>query len=336
MTNNRLETLDSLRGIAALIVVLYHFTTRYYELFNTKRDFEFSFIYGHYGVEIFFIISGFVIFLTLTRTKSSLDFISSRFIRLFPTYWISVTLSFIVISIFSLQGREVSFSEYLINLSMIHLELGIKSVDGVYWTLLYELKFYFLMLILYYFNFLKKVDIIAFLFLVLIIVLNLFSFEETIIYKILNKVFIFNFLYLFIAGIMFYKIMNKEFNIIVFINLILSFYISVDNKDSSNFVIFTFIYIMFLFLSLNKLNFINSKFLIFLGSISYSLYLIHQNIGYIILNTFKENNISLIYGTMTSLICVIILATMITYLFEKPIIVNLKKLYKKRKKSKIC
>jgi peptidoglycan/LPS O-acetylase OafA/YrhL len=219
---------------------------------------------------------------------------------------------------------------------MIHLELGIKSVDGVYWTLLYELKFYFLMLILYYFNFLKKVNIIAFLFLVLIIVLNLFSFEENIIYKILNKVFIFNFLYLFIAGIMFYKIMNKEFNIIVFINLILSFYISVDNKDSSNFVIFTFIYIMFLFLSLNKLNFINSKYLIFLGSISYSLYLIHQNIGYIILNAFKENNISLIYGTITSLICVIILATMITYLFEKPIIVNLKKLYKKRKSSKIC
>lgn len=331
MTRHRLETLDALRGIAALIVVLYHFTTRYYEIYDVKKTFDFALSFGHYGVDIFFIISGFVIYLTLSNTKSSTDFIVNRFSRLFPTYWLCVTLSYVIITIFSLPGRETSSYEYLINLSMIHLEFHIPSVDGVYWTLLYELKFYFLMLIIFHFNLLHKINALSFFMLVLILILNLVNLHEHVVYKILNKIFIFDFLPLFISGIMFYKIMHKEVNTLVVINLLLSFYILASPKDFTTLLTFTLIYLLFLFLVFNKLNFLNNKVLIFLGTISYPLYLIHQNIGYIILNAFNIYHLPLVYGTITAIIVAISLASLISYMFEKPSIRFLKSYYKKRK-----
>lgn len=328
MQNNRLEVLDSLRGLAALFVVLYHYTTRYYDFYKVEKDYQLSFTYGNYGVEVFFIISGFVIFLTLSKTKTSLDFIVNRFIRLFPTYWISVTLTFIIISQFSLPGREVSILEYIINLSMIHLEFRINSVDGVYWTLLYELKFYVLMLLLYHFNLLKKINYLSLFILVVIVFLNMFSLNETILFKILNKIFIFNYIHLFISGIMFYKIMKKDYNPLIFLNLLISYLLAIYSQNANIIIIFSSIYFIFILLSLGKLKFLSQKSLIFLGSISYSLYLIHQNIGYIVLNFFSSNNLSMRVGTISAFIISIFIATGITYLFEKNMIIYLKNRYK--------
>lgn len=47
----RIKELDALRGIAALAVVFYHFTTRYNEIFN--KEFAFNFAYGWLGVPVF-------------------------------------------------------------------------------------------------------------------------------------------------------------------------------------------------------------------------------------------------------------------------------------------
>lgn len=334
MQNNRLEVLDSVRGLAALFVVLYHYTTRYYDLYKVEKDYQLSFTYGNYGVEVFFIISGFVIFLTLSKTKTSLDFVVNRIIRLFPTYWISVTLTFIIISLFPLPGREVSILEYIINLSMIHLEFGINSVDGVYWTLLYELKFYLLMLLLYYFNQLKNINYLSLFILIAIVLFNIFSLNETILFKILNKIFIFNYIHLFISGIMFYKIMQKDYSLLIFLNLFIAYALAIVSQDENVIIIFSIIYFMFILLSLGKLNFLSQKSLIFLGSISYPLYLVHQNIGYIILNFFSSNNISMLIGTFTAIIISVLISTVITHLFEKNIITYLKNRYKMYKIKK--
>ena len=78
----RLTELDSLRGIAAMAVVLFHYTTRFTELYGHTAPPVFSVPLGHLGVNLFFMISGFVIFMTLERTLTSRDFIISRFSRL--------------------------------------------------------------------------------------------------------------------------------------------------------------------------------------------------------------------------------------------------------------
>ena len=80
----RINELDTFRGIAAMAVLLYHYTSRYNEFFDSTSVLSFS--YGWMGVPLFFMLSGFVITLTVNRCKSPFDFLYRRFIRLYPTY----------------------------------------------------------------------------------------------------------------------------------------------------------------------------------------------------------------------------------------------------------
>ena len=76
----RLQGLDALRGIAALTVVLYHFTLGYQEVLRQHRlGLLFVVSNGHFAVNLFFIISGFVIFMTLESSAGAADFAVSRF-----------------------------------------------------------------------------------------------------------------------------------------------------------------------------------------------------------------------------------------------------------------
>lgn len=96
---SRLAEVDALRGIAAMSVVLFHYTTRFTELFAPPYSPTISFQNGHYGVNLFFIISGFVIFMTLERTSKPMDFVISRFSRLFPAYWFAIFLTYSITQI---------------------------------------------------------------------------------------------------------------------------------------------------------------------------------------------------------------------------------------------
>lgn len=54
----RILELDALRGLAALAVVLFHYTTRYDQLFGYSEPLAVNVSWGHYGVDLFFMISG--------------------------------------------------------------------------------------------------------------------------------------------------------------------------------------------------------------------------------------------------------------------------------------
>lgn len=141
-SGTRLVEVDALRGLAALAVVLFHYTTRYTELFSSADAPSIAVRHGHFGVNLFFIISGFVIFMTLARTRRPMDFVVSRFSRLFPAYWAAIVLTFVVVRVFGLPGFEVGAAQALGNSIMVHGLLRIPHVDGVYWTLEVELLFY--------------------------------------------------------------------------------------------------------------------------------------------------------------------------------------------------
>jgi peptidoglycan/LPS O-acetylase OafA/YrhL len=93
------------------------------------------------------MISGFVIFMTLDRTQRPLDFVVSRFSRLFPAYWIAIAITFSVLTIFGLGNRSVSITELLINLTMVQDFFCVKNIDRSYWALLYELFLYCIMFV---------------------------------------------------------------------------------------------------------------------------------------------------------------------------------------------
>lgn len=234
MIKKRLEALDALRGVAIISVMLYHYLTRYYQIYPQENQIPVDFYNGKYGVQLFFMISGFVIFMSLARIKKPIDFIVHRFIRLYPTFWFSVLFTFLIVFIFGLPGREVSFIDMIINLSMIPGQFRIASVDGVYWTLLYELKFYFWMLIILTLKKTKYIENIAIYFMLFIIISIIIGFNDTLIYKVLNLIFIFDYMSFFISGIVFYKIFYNEQSLKSYIMLFLAFSIGLYQNNYEN------------------------------------------------------------------------------------------------------
>ncbi|WP_407557694.1 acyltransferase family protein, partial [Winogradskyella sp. 4-2091] len=154
MNKTRYRELDALRGLAAIMVVLFHFTMG-------KNQAELGFKLGTTGVDLFFIISGFVILLSLKYVNKSGQFVINRISRLYPTYWASVSLTFLVMLLhgfYSLNLSKVSIVEYLGNMTMIQFYLKIPYLDDSYWTMIIELLFYGFMLILFHFKLLKHIN----------------------------------------------------------------------------------------------------------------------------------------------------------------------------------
>jgi peptidoglycan/LPS O-acetylase OafA/YrhL len=142
--HGRLRGLDALRGVAALMVLLFHYTTAECGdgLACQPRTVP-TVWFGYYGVELFFVISGLVIFWTLDRRADLWDFAASRFARLFPAYWAALLATSLVLHLDPLRTQAPpSLGEVAVNLSMLQTFLDVRSVDAVYWTLACELVFY--------------------------------------------------------------------------------------------------------------------------------------------------------------------------------------------------
>jgi peptidoglycan/LPS O-acetylase OafA/YrhL len=140
ISKSRIAELDLLRFLAALAVVLYHYGRASDVGPALARVTEFGFL----GVQLFFMISGFVILWTAMQ-KDAREFVAARVSRLYPTFWVCVLLTATTLHII---GEKVSAPGLLANLTMIPGPLRYPTLDGVYWTLVVEIKFYALILCL--------------------------------------------------------------------------------------------------------------------------------------------------------------------------------------------
>ncbi|MFC5804404.1 acyltransferase family protein [Streptomyces formicae] len=151
----RLYALDALRVVAALSVLVFHFTgvdaaTKANWGVNPKELFPWLFpvtSYGSYGVQLFFIISGFVICLSAwDRTPG--QFVRARFLRLFPAYWFSIVVALLVWrGLPDGERKAPSISDSLTNVTMFQVPLSARHLVGAYWTLWVELTFYLIFLV---------------------------------------------------------------------------------------------------------------------------------------------------------------------------------------------
>lgn len=144
----RIPGIDILRGLAAIAVLAFHFTTRFGIVFGHPVAPAFSVPWGQHGVELFFVISGFAVELSLESRRTPGDFLWSRALRLYPTFWAALGVTFVVVTVFGLPERVASSRDALLNVTMIPESLGAQAVDAVYWTLERELRFYGLVLLL--------------------------------------------------------------------------------------------------------------------------------------------------------------------------------------------
>lgn len=140
----RIMGLDALRGIAAMLVMLMHYGPAY-ELHRCGHEDRIYvwLTWGGCGVSLFFMISGFVIPMTLDRAKGIGEFAFARWARLFPLFWFSIAFTQLLLWI-SPVDQERSWAVVMANLTMLPSRLGFPRVSGVFWTLEVELTFYLL------------------------------------------------------------------------------------------------------------------------------------------------------------------------------------------------
>lgn len=327
-SNGRLVELDSLRGIAALAVVLYHYFYRYNELYGNPESALFWLYFAKYGAQFFFIISGFVIYWTLNRVEKPLDFIVSRFSRLYPVYWIALIITFAAMKMWGLPQKQLPYTDAFSNLLMFHEYFKIPHVDGVYWTLTVELTFYFWMFTLFLLGQLNRAE---FLLIPVVALAVLQSMGVLALPEFIEKLFFINHVSFFIAGICFYKIVHKIANRATIVILLLSVLPTIKIFSLKHFCVFCIFYLCFYVAVSGRLKFLTIKPLIFFGAISYPLYLIHQNIGYLILQRFNDHNLNHFWGAVISLVISISIATVLNKFIEKPSLQLIRNFYKSNK-----
>jgi len=301
---NRVIILDLLRFFAALSVVLYHYTyVGYMKYPAILIDFEAMgsiFKYGQLGVELFFMISGFVILLS-SENKSIFHFVISRIARLYPAYWVGVSLTALLIVLFGEDIFSVTLRQYVVNLTMIQQFFAVPNIDSVYWTLFVEIRFYFLVFLLIFFG---QIKFLKYYFLGWSVVSVINWFYPINAY--LSYYLILDFAPFFIAGSIFYiAYRDNRFTIFDYTILLVSFVSAIFyliQKKSSLEITFDTEFSMIVFLSIlsaffllffviSKKNVVikkDKRIYMMLGAVTYPLYLIHDHIGYILFIHFSS------------------------------------------------
>lgn len=325
----RYKELDALRGIAALLVVFFHFTI------DTKQA-KLGFELGVTGVDLFFVISGFVIFLSLNKISSVKEFFVNRVSRLFPSYWACVTFTYLVM-IITAKSEYAPVVNYLTNMTMLQYYFDIRDLDGGYWTLIVELLFYVFIGLLFFIKGMRYIMPVGMFFVIGIVINDLWLEDAFPSLKGVHEAFpLWDHFPLFMAGIVLYKLFHCEgermektglyaATIACFASQLLLF----DNGGRSQFfisfqqyigVLGTYLLIFILFVN-NRLGFVVTKPTLFLGKISFSLYLIHQFVStkVIIPNLITNAHIGFWPAILVALTSVLVLATLVNYFIEVPL-----------------
>lgn len=331
----RLVEIDALRGVAALAVVLFHYTTRFTELFTAASPPTLSFPDGHYGVNLFFIISGFVIFMTLEKTSKPMDFVVSRFSRLFPAYWVAIILTFLLTHLLGLPGMLVDLGTALGNLIMIHGLFFIAHVDGVYWTLEVELLFYCGMLGLFW---LKQLDRIHYFLLGLLLVrLTYFVLASEFGVELswmLSRLLILNYIPWFALGISIHALASRQGQrkswrapVLTASCAILTLLLTESLFIAGLAVVLA----SAVFLAAEgRLALLRSRPFVWLGAISYPLYLLHENIGWAIQLRLQRLGLPFDATIVLALAASLLLATALHRSVEQPALRWIRARYRNR------
>lgn len=150
---DRYTTIDALRGIAALSVAFYHLAPPAFAGTSgpITSFLQSKFEFGYLGVPIFFVLSGFVI--TATINPQEVDFryvgrfIAKRAIRLAPPYWVSLALNigliYFAANVLHMSAAAVP-SPTMVAAHLVYAQdlLGLGNISAIYYTLCFEVQFY--------------------------------------------------------------------------------------------------------------------------------------------------------------------------------------------------
>jgi len=297
MAPKRYYELDLLRFVAAFSVLLFHYSFRGFAADHVS-DLSYPWLapvtkYGYLGVDLFFLISGFVILMTAS-SGSKRQFAVSRIVRLYPAYWVCCTATFLVLLMAAKRRYVPTVPEYLVNMTMLNGFVGIPSVDSVYWSLAVEMKFYLLVFLVLLARQIHRAKHLLGAWLVLYLVTTLWPI------KYVSYFLIPEFAPYFIAGAMFFLIARegldfyKIFVVAVCYLAVASHAVQQLPELSAHYrthysalavcAAQAVFFIVFFLIATGRTRALAGQKLVTLGALTYPLYLIHQNIGFALFN----------------------------------------------------
>ncbi|MCY2736637.1 acyltransferase [Klebsiella pneumoniae] len=293
MNHAKNSSIQALRGIAALFVVVDH-TFSQFSAYNPQEGFLGAFLkntslLGPAGVLIFFIISGYIMSMTTQNKpgglKSSTLFIKKRIYRIYPTYWVWLSI-LIILWLSNLALRNHDFSIYKILTSYLllpYIDNNTTSVGPILaqgWTLVYEMFFYITFSLLILIKTDNKTKILA---ITIIFLIAFFFGKNSILPSESLNIFLSNFvLFFFPVGMLIFVLRNKIQKyashavakltihlISIFLFFYLVFFIDSSASEAIKIAFSIFIFISFM------ISTIKNKILLMIGDASYSIYLSH-------------------------------------------------------------
>lgn len=275
----RLDNIDLLRAIAIVAVLLYHYTARFPPSFYGADRMPMTFPWGRHGVDLFFAVSGFCIFMTLDSSRCLENFWSRRFARIQPAYVVAICITFAVVSLAGLPGREAGPLVALSNMAWVNVIPTWPNIDSAYWSLVVELKFYLFIGLIYYAARGRNIALSWLAFTVPGIALAQF---DGLPHQIGTLILIGPFAPFFLAGLLAWEWPRlssaHRFWIGAATCLLLLATPRFDDYPGGGLLIGAAAFVV---LRMDWLRV--PKAITFVGLVSYSLYLLHQNIGYVII-----------------------------------------------------
>lgn len=333
----RVTEIDLLRFLAAASVMLFHYAFRGFAA-DGMSPMAYPLLapaakYGYLGVELFFMISGFVILMT-ALDRNLRGFVVSRVVRLFPAFWACCTITFLLIKALNQPAFVATWRQYFINMFMVSEFVGVQDIDGSYWSLFVEMRFYFLIALILAFSWMKRAELLLVLWLLFSIAAQVLPTGP------LYRLLIVEYSAYFIAGATCYLILSRGVSLLRLATYVasggLAIYTSIralpalEQHYSTTMsrpivagCIALFFVTMFL-ISVRKTGMVGRTQWRTVGALTYPLYLLHANIGFLLFNVgYPAINSHLLLWTTVALM--IVTAYLVNHFVEVPLSPPLKR-----------
>jgi peptidoglycan/LPS O-acetylase OafA/YrhL len=331
-TASRVQALDLLRLVAVLGVIVYHYGFRG----PTTGDFTHVAIpeigafamYGFLGVPAFFVISGFVIAYS-AEGRNATGFAIARFSRIYPTFVLCMTLTFLTVLIFGQPNFTTGPGQWLANLAIAAPVLHHPYMDSAYWSLVIEITFYgWVTLFIATGLFPRRIDAIVLGWLCLSM-----ANELTIDARFMENIFLADDAGYFATGLMIYEIYRGRRDLMVYCILGLSTGVAIFHAvhslawlrshsgtafDSWIVAAICLTSIVAIFLATRIRRFpLPPALITAVGGLTYPLYLLHQQIGYTLLVRMAPSNAKL--ETTAIVLCIGFASWILWQYVERPL-----------------
>lgn len=327
----RNKQIDGLRGFSILFVLCYHIFCRYQQIY-ASTDVPIVNLFGQFGVYIFLMISTYF----AVGRSGGIRTILMKILRLWPTYFVCITITMIVCSIWYLPERSCSVLDYLLNVFFINGFIGTPYVDRAHWYITTLIS--------------------------VIVILNLFERIQIAGHRLSNSIL--SYLgWMFVALV--FKVLDLDtlasvfaFSYVGIVSISVAFKKLIENKNQYSrkekymwlalavigygyagisgspikLVVLLVAILLFALAITEKAKIFDNPIFNFVGMISYPLYLIHQNIAYVIqyYNSGELGAFS-IFSAIIACAVVFIMAVILYYAVEAPAQKWLKRLKKTSK-----